>query len=80
MIESDIAVIEREDGHCRWEVVAYIGPDRSGGDIDREEFEQPCRLRIRYLKQKQRCPDCEEAGYWCKCMRIKAQNKKGGRS
>ena len=46
---SDIAVIEIEDSHG-WNFLAYIGPDRSGGDLwEYEGAPEGARIRIRYL-------------------------------
>jgi len=45
-MEIAIAVIEEyAPGLCEWEIVAWIGPDRTEGEID---FSGD-KLRIRYL-------------------------------
>lgn len=51
MINSDIAVIEQQLPHSTdWEVLAYIGPDRSGGEVEIDyQHEKP--IRIRYLNR-----------------------------
>ena len=48
-METDIAVIEEYDpARSEWLVVAWIGPDRTGGEID---FSGD-KLRIRYLEKE----------------------------
>jgi hypothetical protein len=53
---SDIAVIEiSEPGKNEWEVLAYIGPDRAGGEIEFPWHSTgvPYDCRIRYLTTKE---------------------------
>ena len=50
IMETDIAVIEQESPDGKWEVVIWIGPDRSEGEFDLYRYNdaQP-KVRIRYL-------------------------------
>lgn len=54
MIDSDVAVIEYVGFHGVWEVLAYIGPDRSDGVIGQYDTSiyRASELRIRYLIAK----------------------------
>jgi len=52
-MKTDIAVIEEYDPlQYKWDVVAWIGSERRGGEIDFTEK----RLRIRYLNNTQGRP------------------------
>ena len=50
MAEDDIAVIEEYDACIgTWEIIAYIGLSRTGGEI---EHDIGGKLRIRYLNKE----------------------------
>jgi len=49
-METDIAVIEEYDPEgYGWVIVAYIGPDRTDGEVEFDSF----KIRIRYLDKKE---------------------------
>jgi hypothetical protein len=62
----DIAVIEEKSIYTGvWEPVAYIGTNRTGGDLDTNPC---CYYRIRYIIPK--CDQCKKFEFHhmtCKC-------------
>lgn len=54
MATSDIAVIEQYDpDQYEWFTIAFIGPDRTDGEIEVENADDngQVRIRIKYLNQ-----------------------------
>lgn len=48
-MDTDIAVIEKQIEYDQWEIIAWVGFDRSGGELEDTQD----RLRIRYLEEEE---------------------------
>lgn len=51
-MKTDIAIIEQYDfERYKWDAIAFVGPDRAGGEIEVENADEEgqVKIRIRYL-------------------------------